>query len=251
MIKAIFLDMDDTLIVNMVLYEHAEAKLYGYLRHFGVLQEDAERVYAAKDKELFATHGYSRTRMPSSFETVLKHFVPDADEEMVAIVRDFAETIFSTVAKLKPGTSEAIDLLTRNYPVYVVTQGDRGVQENRLSHLPFRNELSGAFIVEKKNKEVYADLAERLGYAPAEIVMMGDSLKSDIIPSVAAGLQAVWIEAHNSPLHETAKEFPAERAYKFSSLLEASRHIVQNGTPAAIPLMFPPPARKNSAPRPK
>src|SRR5690349_6872930 len=111
MIKAIFLDMDDTLIVNTALYGNAAALLYGYLRNFGVSLEEAAQVQEAKDKELYKTFGYSRKRYPETFEQVLKHFVPNADAEMVEIVRGFAETVFTTVAKEKPGTTTAIDLL--------------------------------------------------------------------------------------------------------------------------------------------
>ncbi|MBI3441744.1 MAG: HAD family hydrolase [Proteobacteria bacterium] len=223
--------MDDTLIVNQALYERAASLLYGYLRSFGISQEEAHRLRESTDKELYKTFGYSRKRYPETFEQVLKHFVPDADAEMVQIVRDFAETVFSTVAKEKPGTIEAINLLTEHYSVYIVTQGDHSVQKDRLSHLSFKDKLSDAFIVEKKNKETFSDIAQRLGFKPDEVVMMGDSLKSDIIPSVAAGMQAVWVEADNWSL-EANNEFPAERAYKFFSLLEASRHLVKHGTPA-------------------
>lgn len=231
MIKAVFLDMDDTLIVNHVLYENAAALLYGYLRHFGVSLEEAHEACQSIDKENYKTYGYSRTRYPATFEAVLKHFMPEADAEMVEIVRDFAETVFTTVAKEKPGIAEAIDLLTANYNVYIVTQGDNSVQTERLSHLSFRQKLSGEYIVEKKNAAAFADIVKQLGLAPDEVVMMGDSLRSDIIPSIAAGLSAVWVEADNWSI-EAAGDLPTERMYKFTSVLEAAQHIVTHGTAA-------------------
>lgn len=246
MIKAIFLDMDDTLIVNQTLYERAEILLYGYLRCCGILEKDAQKMFAAIDKELFKIHGVSKKRMPASFEAVLRHFVPGADDEMVSIVRGFAENIFTAKAALKPGTAEAIALLKQHgYDLYIVTAGDRDVQEGRIaSSVPFKDDISGVFIVDKKSSETYAEIIKQLGLNPSETVMMGDSLKSDVIPSAAAGMHAVWIEAHNSPLHETATGFPAQGAAKFSSLLEAARHIIRHGTPAA-PLVLPPPAPRN------
>lgn len=173
MIKAIFIDMDDTLIVNAVLYEQAGAMLYGYLRHFGVLPEEAHKVREETDKGLYKTFGYSRKRYPETFETVLRHFVPDADAEMVEIVRGFAETVFTTVAPVKPGSAEAIDLLTANFPVYIVTQGDKSVQDDRLAHLPFRDKLSDAFVVEKKDQATFVALVAKLGLQPEEVAMVG------------------------------------------------------------------------------
>ena len=233
MIKAIFTDLDNTLVANQYLYDEAKASLYGYLRHFGVLPAEARPAFDVYDQELFKTLGYSRERMPAAFEATLRHFVPEADAEMVAIVREFAEEIFNTVARVKPGTPDAIAALMSKYPVYIVTAGDKGVQETRISHLPFQDKLAGAFIVDYKNKKTFEDLAANLGLKPEEIIMIGDSLKSDVIAPVQAGMQAVWIEDHNSAF-EAATDFPKKNAYKFSSFPAAVRHILKNGTAAPV-----------------
>lgn len=233
MIKAIFLDMDDTLIVNTVLYEQAAAVLSGYLHHYGIGLTDTRKMLDKVDRELFKTQGYSRERYPDVFEKVLKHFVVEADEKAVATVRGFAEAVFSTVAKIKPGTLEAIDLLTEKFPIYIVTQGDKEVQETRVSHLPFKKKLSGVFVVAKKSVDIFSAIVKQLGYQPHEAVMIGDSLKSDVAPSVAAGMHAIWIEAHNWAL-ESKAEIPHERMYKFSSLLEAARYLTNYKPPSEL-----------------
>jgi putative hydrolase of the HAD superfamily len=252
MIKAIFLDMDDTLIVNSVLYERAEVMFYGYLRHCGILEAEAKKVFAEAEKELFKIHGVSKKRMPASFEAVLKHFVPEADAEMVSTVRGFAEDIFTARVVVKPGVAEAVALLAERYDLYIVTAGDRDVQEGRIaSSVPFKDSFSGVYIVDKKTRETYEDILQQLGLKPDEVIMMGDSLKSDVIPAVAAGMQAVWLESYNpASLHETETKLPAERAYKFSSLLEATRHLIQHENPAA-PIVLPAPKNKKTPPAPK
>lgn len=249
MIKAVFTDMDETLIGNLYLYDEAKAALCGYLRHFGLLSDDVKQVFGAIDKEHFKTYGYSRLRMPASFEATLKHFVPEADAEMVEIVRDFAEEIFDRVARIKPGTLEAVELLVNKYPVYIVTAGDNGVQTKRVEHLPFKDTLAGVYIVDRKDQKTFAEILGQLNLKPEEVVMIGDSLKSDIIPSVAAGMQAVWVEDFNSA-HEAASEFPAERAYKFSSLLEAAHHITEYGTAAPVTAPSAPKAKAPTPPKP-
>lgn len=247
MVKAIFLDMDDTLIVNAVIYEHAEAMLYGYLGHFGIKPEEAQPVFIAKDKELFAVHGYSQKRMPASFEAVLKAFVPEPDDEMIATVRGFAERIFTTHAKIKPGTEEAIALLKQHYDLYIVTAGDRDVQQRRIDLLPFKGDFKKTYIVDKKVKETFDGILAEHGLAPQDTVMIGDSLRSDVIPSAQAGMHGVWIEAHNA-IHEAAAGLPAG-AYKYSSLLEAARHIIENDGPAHLPAPKKAPAPKHTPPK--
>ena len=228
MIKAIFTDLDDTLIVNTVLYNNAALMLYGYLRNFGITLNESEEAFNKIDKELFKEHGVSRTRYPASFEATLKHFVPNADAEKVAIVRDLAETVFMTVAKEKHDVAEAVDLLSQHYPIYVVTQGDKSVQNFRLENISFRDKLSGEFIRDKKDESVFKDVLNELGLKPEEVVMIGDSLRSDINPASKVGLSAIWIEANNWSLESANQNLP-EKAVKFASFNEAARFLVEHG----------------------
>lgn len=230
MIKAVFLDMDDTLIVNTVLYEQAAAVMSGFMHHYGVPLIVTRQKIEQTDHDLFKTQGYSRARYPDVFESVLRHFAPAADEQAVATVRGFAENVFTTIARVKPGTLEAIGLLADHFPSYIITQGDKAVQEARLAHLPFRDKLSGTFVVERKETAAFLRVIGSLGIAPSEAVMIGDSLKSDIVPSVEAGMHAIWIEAHNWSV-EAAAGLPPERAYTFSSLLEAARYLTHQQPP--------------------
>jgi len=234
MIKAIFIDMDDTLIVNQVLFDNAKAMLCGYLRSFGILPDEALKVFDKKDAELFKTYGRTPQRLILSFEATLKHFVPQADAEMLSIVQEQAQSVFTTVADVKPGVAEAIEMLAKHYPIYIVTGGVKDVQEFRFKHIPFMDKISGTLIVDDKTEQTYKDALKKWNLKPEETVMIGDSLSTDIFPAVAAGLQAVWIEAHNSA-YETKTGFPAKNAFKFSSLLEMARSLVLHKSQLVAP----------------
>lgn len=228
MIKAICLDMDDTLIVNQVLYDYAAAMLQGYMTHYGVTPAETEAAFAAIDKELFKTHGIARTRMPQAFEDTLRHFIPAADAETVATVRGFAEQIFTTTAAVKPDIVPALTQLAKIAPLYIVTGGDAGVQQGRIDTLPFKDMFAGFTIVPKKDAGVFKQVAANLGIQPAEMIMIGDSLRSDVLSAVEAGARAVWIEALNSH-HEIKSADLPPGAYKFASLLELSKHLTTHG----------------------
>lgn len=230
MIKAICLDMDDTLIVNQELYTYARAMMEGYLAHFGVTPEDIAPVFAAIEKNNYASMGISIARYPLSFEQTLLHFIPDADAGMIATVRDFAERVFRTVADVKPGVAEALEILARVAPLHIITGGADSVQKFRVDNLPFKEAFNSVTITPSKNAAVYADFAQILGVEPSEILMIGDSLRSDVLPAVQAGLRAVWIEALNAP-HELKKAELPEGAYRFTSLLELARHLEKHGSP--------------------
>lgn len=240
-IKAICLDMDDTLIVNQVLYSEAQARLEGYMAHFGVRPEELSAVFNATDKELYKTMGISIARFPLTFEKTLLHFVPNADAEMVATVRDFAERVFRTVADVKPDIAAALDVLAKIAPLHIVTGGADSVQQFRIDNLPFKDKFASCTIIPKKDAAVYTAVAGKLGLDPADIIMIGDSLKSDVLPAVEAGMRAVWVEALNSPLHEVRQDNLPKGAYKFSSLLELANYIYAYGD---LPQVKKPSARK-------
>lgn len=245
MIKAIFTDMDDTLIENQSLYEIAKKKLCDFLAPYGVTAKEAIDFYEPTDKELFKTYGYSRQRFPKTFETTLLHFIPTADEEMIKTVRGFGEEVFDTIAPLKPGAAEAVKLLSARYPVFIVTSGDLSVQRARVEKLPFLKDIAGVFMIEKKDKETFLDIAKTTGFAPEEIIMMGDSLRSDIAPSAAAGLHAVWIEADNWS-HEDLSRIPTKNVDEVKTILTAAERIVAGKLPH-VPAMQKKP---NTAPKP-
>jgi putative hydrolase of the HAD superfamily len=231
--KAIFIDMDDTLLATTALYEVAKDRFKAYMAPYGVTREELESVYNQAERDNFKIHGYSRARFPASFENTLKHFIPGATPEMIAEVRGFGEQVFETEAALLPGTEEAVKLLTENYPVYLVTQGDRSVQTPRIAQLPFCDKLSGIFIIEEKSQETFEKIAAQLGYAPADVVMIGDSLKSDIKPAIAAGLQAIWVEHHNWKMMENASHTAPPEAKRFPTLLDAARDLTGGHLPSA------------------
>lgn len=240
MLKAIFIDVDNTLIVTEPLYDRARAMMNGYMANFGVRAEEVEKVFLQKDRELFRTMGYSRERYPASFESTLRHFVPEAGAEMVKIVRDFGETIFRTVPSIMPGAEEALDLFTQMVPVYIVTAGPESVQKFRVDNLPFKDKFAGVHIVDHKDKAIFDGILKRRGLKPDEVAMIGDSLKSDVLAAADAGLHAVWIAAHNSQ-HEKVGTLPAlpQKAHKFSSLLEAAHNFARHGEFRDIPMPLP------------
>lgn len=227
MIQAICLDMDDTLIVNQVLYANAEFMLAGYLQNFGVKPEETFAAIRTAEAENFKTLGICISRFPLSFEQALLHFIPAADATMIATVRDFAERVFRTVADVKPDIVPALDMLARIAPLHIITGGADSVQHFRIDHLPFKDKFNSFTVVPKKDASVYRAAAQKLGIAPAHLVMIGDSLRSDVLPAVEAGWQGVWIEALNASHELKAADLP-QGAHKFSSLLELARYLEAN-----------------------
>ena len=78
----------------------------------------------------------------------------------------------------------------------LLTKGDREVQEVRLADSGLAPLFDVIFVVEAKWAEVVRSVVTALGLTPADVVSVGNSVRSDVLPSVEAGLRTVWIPAH-------------------------------------------------------
>jgi putative hydrolase of the HAD superfamily len=118
---------------------------------------------------------------------------------------------------------EAVDALTDRYRVMVLTKGDLIHQESKVARSGLADLLWHVEIVSEKDEACYRRALERLHIDPAAFVMVGNSVRSDVLPVLAVGGRAVHIpyhvtweleeaEAlpeHDFPVLETITELPA------------------------------------------
>ena len=106
------------------------------------------------------------------------------------------------------------------YRLVVFTKGELLDQESKLK----RSGLAGFFeymeTVSNKGMDEYVALCEHLGVSPNEVVMVGNSFRSDISPALAAGAWAVHIPYHVVWAMEKSEEFPHERLHKIEHFSE-------------------------------
>jgi putative hydrolase of the HAD superfamily len=235
MIKAVFIDMDNTLLRTQQLYEDAHAQLAALVRARTGVDADAIITETRRcEIELFPIYGYGREMLPSAFEESLLHFVPDATAADIATVRDYANNVYRREAEVKAGAEDAIRTLSAHVPVYLLTAGDQEVQESRVAKLPFRDRFREIYIVSEKDAAVYTKLLAKHRINPEDAVMIGDSLKSDIVSSVAAGMSAIYIADQNWTAREmTGQKLPTERVTELKDLTEAVAFLLPQILPAA------------------
>ena len=84
----------------------------------------------------------------------------------------------------------------RGYKLALLTKGDEAVQERRIEHSGLRPYFDIVRIVSEKTTEAIKAVVKDLGVDPPSAWMVGNSMRSDVLPALAAGVQAVWINAH-------------------------------------------------------
>jgi putative hydrolase of the HAD superfamily len=122
---------------------------------------------------------------------------------------DLAKQMLTEEIELFPGAEETLTTLAATCPLMLITKGDLLHQRSKLE----RSGLAGCFryveVVSHKTTDVYAAILARHGVTPARFIMIGNSIRSDILPVVEAGGWAVHVPAAMSWSHEDVDIAPA------------------------------------------
>jgi len=226
MIKAVFFDMDNTLLKTQELYEDAHGMLADFVARLAPVTAE-ETIATARRIEtgLFATFGYAAAGLNQAFEDTLRTLVPAATPAQIAEVRKIADTVYEREAELKPGAIEAIGQLAPQARLFLVTAGEEWVQQWRLSTVPFAGAFEKIYIVPEKDAKLYREILAEAGLKPEEAVMVGDSLRSDILPALEVGMSAIYISSINWAGREMTGFAMPEHGVTAPDLLGAAAQI--------------------------
>jgi putative hydrolase of the HAD superfamily len=206
----IIFDADNTLWEVESLYDAARRRLCEYVERCGHDAAQVQSFQQERDKELYRTYGYSACRFARSFEDTLLHYIPTASDPMVRDVRGLALAVFTQSAAIADAADILVESLVPRYKLGIVTAGEKWVQERRIGEFPLRSRFTAIEVVESKDMAVFTGFCERNRVERASSWVIGDSLKSDIIPAVQAGLNAVLVNVKNWRMVEHGElEVPA------------------------------------------
>ena len=201
-IRLICLDADDTLWHNMRFFDATEAALLAMLApfaHAGIARE----TLAAVEARNLPHYGYgAKSFTLSMIETAL---ALGGDALPAGAVRDIlaaGRTLLAHPVELFDGVAETLDRLAAVAPLVLVTKGDLLHQEAKLAASGLGERFAGVEIVSDKTPDTFRRLFARHGVAPDQCVMAGDSMRSDVLPALAAGAWAALIPQPGGWAHE-------------------------------------------------
>jgi putative hydrolase of the HAD superfamily len=192
--QTLLFDADDTLWENNIYFERAIAAFISFLDHATHSPEQVRQHLNACEHATIAAHGYGlssfRLSLVKCFEQLAETpLTPEVESQ----IHSFAEIISTSEIELLPSVAETLDQLHGRHRLILVTKGNTVEQTDKL----VRSGLSGFFsaveVLAEKNVAAYLDVIRRHDLTPATTWMIGNSPKSDINPSLAAGLNAVFI----------------------------------------------------------
>jgi putative hydrolase of the HAD superfamily len=192
--QTLLFDADDTLWENNIYFERAITAFISYLDHRVHSAEEVRERLNHCERVTIAQHGYGlqsfRRSLTDCFEQLTDE--PITPEKHARIVA-FTEAIASQEIELLPEVEPTLRDLSARHRLVMVTKGDLTEQTDKLERSGLRPYFSAVEVLAEKNVAAYQELVGRHGFEPATTWMIGNSPKSDINPSLAVGLSAVFI----------------------------------------------------------
>ncbi|MDR1684205.1 MAG: HAD family hydrolase [Elusimicrobiota bacterium] len=205
-IKAVCFDADDTLWQNEPIFRRAERRYCRLMKPYSPPEETARKLFAAEVKNL-PLYGYGvKAFMLSMIETALAVSGGEVSTQILQKIIAMGRKMLAHPVVLLPGAEAVLKTLSKKYKIAVATKGDLLDQQRKLAKSGLTKYLHHIEVMSEKDKNGYAKLMADLGVKPRHFLMAGNSLKSDILPVLNAGANAVYIPCKDTWEHETADE---------------------------------------------
>lgn len=230
-------DADDTLWHNENIFEKSHERYRALLARY----HDAATV----DRTLFATemrnlelYGYGVKGFTlSAIETAIQLTGGKIRSEEIQELIELGHSMLAHPVELIDGVADILSALAANHSLLVITKGDLRDQERKLARSGLAPHFQHVEIVSEKNEETYAKILRRHGIAANRFLMVGNSLKSDILPVLAIGGSGAYVPYRVTWAGEHVEEVPPEddRLYRLSALHELRETVRGLADPTRSP----------------
>jgi putative hydrolase of the HAD superfamily len=222
MIKTIAFDADDTLWHNERIFLSAKEKYKKLLS--GYHDEDwiVERLDAAEMRNIkhfgYGIKGFTLSMVETAVELTEGRVRGSEIQEIV----NFSREMLASPIEVLEGVEETVRTLSEDFHLMLITKGDLFDQETKLARSGLGDYFDDVEIVSQKNKSVYQRITDHYKINPKEFVMVGNSLKSDILPVLKIGSTAIHIPYETEWFHEMVSDEELEKMefVRFSKINE-------------------------------
>jgi len=203
-------DADDTLWQNEQYFRTAEEELVSLLADYA--DKDTLLAHLLEvGKRNVVSHGFGmKTFTFSMIDTAIDVSGGQVPAPVIGRILALGKEILNHPVELLPGVADTLESLAGHYRLILITKGDLFHQENKIAQSGLRGLFEAVEIVSEKSAETYAQAFARHGDGPQASMMIGNSLKSDVIPALRVGSWGVYVphpltwafEHAEAPLHE-------------------------------------------------
>ena len=212
MIKIIGFDADDTLWHNESIFDRAQQRYRTLLAQYHPAAE-VDRVLFRTEMRNLPLYGYGvKGFMLSSVETAIELTRGAISAQEIREIVTLGQEMLAQPVELLPGVAAVVPALARDYRLLLITKGDLHHQERKIAASGLAPHFHAIEILSEKDGPAYARVLRRHGVAIEEFVMVGNSVKSDIVPVLELGGAGVHVPYHITWQHEHVEEVPHRHA---------------------------------------
>ena len=219
-IKVIAFDADDTLWVNEPFFRDAENEFCKLLKNY-ISKEDCKQLLFEVEIKNLPMYGYGIKPFTLSLIeaaiTLSKNRIP---LETVSKIIELGKEMLSKPIKLIDGIEETLIKLSSKYRLVMATKGDLLDQERKLKKSGLENYFHHIEVMSDKQPDNYQKLLQHLDITSNQFLMIGNSLKSDVLPVLEIGAYAIHIPFHITWEHEMVTKKVSH--HQFNKIASAS-----------------------------
>ena len=219
-IKVISFDADDTLWQNENLFRQAEQQFCRFMKPYADKEKALKVLWAAEVKNI-PLYGYGiKAFVLDMLDAGIKLSKNKLSAKETRQIINLGKKIIKSPIILFKGAENTLKILSKKYKLIVTTKGDLLEQENKVYRSGLTKYLHHIEVMSEKDKKSYARLLQELNIKPEEFLMVGNSVKSDILPVLALGANAVFIPSKFTWFYEdgNADKIPAKNYLKLTEI---------------------------------
>lgn len=218
--KYVFFDADDTLWENESYFREAEHKFALLLSAYAPEKEIVEMLMQ-KQEDNIPVYGYgSKTYLIGMLDAATELCGEDFDSRIYRKTKQIIHDLAYHEFHLKEGIEEVLRALGKKYRLAVATKGDLPEQMNKYRESGLKKYFHHIEVMEKKSEEDYLEMAAKLDLRPEEILMVGNSVKSDIAPVINIGGTAILVPHEVTWAHEMMDIPDSDRIIEVKNIKE-------------------------------
>ena len=226
-IKVIAFDADDTLWVNETYFREAEKRFAELLSSYETENKIDQELFKLEIKNLdiygYGIKGFMLSMVECALELSNYKLPPKTINEILNIGKEMIEKPI----ELLDGVEEVLKKLQGKYRLIVATKGDLLDQERKLKKSGLLDYFHHIEVMSDKKASDYRKLVKHLDIQPKQLLMIGNSLKSDVLPLLEIGAEAIHIPFHTTWAHEeVSKQDAADSSYRTLESLKDILSIV-------------------------
>jgi len=205
-IEIVAFDADDTLWHNETLYSITHEK-YGELLSAYHNKKWIEKKLFETEMRNLNYYGYGIKGFTlSMIETAVELTEGRISGGEIAKILELARNMLTTPVELLAHAAETVKEVAKSFPLMLITKGDLFDQESKIAQSGLSDYFKHIEILTRKTPETYRDVLDKYGIDPKGFLMVGNSLRSDILPVLEIGGQAVYIPYPLCWEHEKVSE---------------------------------------------